>query len=82
MSSNYQVYGIYEKDELLYIGATTNSLAVRLGKLYVEYGLLSHYMRSKSRELFSIRCLYQCKSKKTMLHNKKELITQLKPKMN
>ena len=82
MSSNYQVYGIYEKEQLLYIGATTNTLLVRLGKLYSEYGHLSDYMRSKDKELFTIRSLYKCKSKKTMLHNKKELITQLKPKMN
>ena len=82
MSSNYQVYGIYEKEELIYIGATTNTLLVRLGKIYAEYGHLSDYMRSRNRELFTIRSLYCCKSKKTMLHNKKELIKNYKPRLN
>ena len=82
MKDSYQVYGVFEGEELVYIGATTTTLLVRLGKLYSGYGAMGSYMREKGREQFTIRCLYSCKCKKTMFRNERELINRYKPKMN
>lgn len=76
------MYGIYEDDELIYIGSTTKGLLTRLGGHYASQTLMGQYMKEKGRDQFTIKELRYCLTRDEMLTNERYLICHHQPKNN